>query len=146
MSEEILNKNPDLFINFEEVAHSQPRNLSALDEENPDGIKDYLEYDFQSTQTHDIMSQMDPSNSYDPISSDGNYQYSNDLPPLEKKKSSRPHVKNKRKRREEKSALQLVCEKGYWTKNFLPTGKNPHLNFIVKKMGVGFIMTNRIVS
>jgi hypothetical protein len=64
---------------------------------------------------------------------------------LEKKKSSRPHVNNKRKKKEEKSALQLACERGYWTKNFLPLGKNPHFKFIVKKMGVGFIMTNRIV-
>lgn len=39
----------------------------------------------------------------------------------------------------------MACERGYWTKNFLPLGKNPHFKFIIKKMGVGFIMTNRIV-
>jgi hypothetical protein len=70
---------------------------------------------------------------------------SNELPVLEKKKSSRPHTSQKRKRSEEKTALQKACENGYWTKNFLPLGKNPHFKFIVKKMGVGFIMTNRIV-
>jgi hypothetical protein len=146
MSEEILTTHPDHFINFEEVAHFQACNLSSMEEENPDEIKDYFGYELPSTQTNDIMSQLDSSNSYDPISSDGSHQNSNDLPPFEKKKSNRPHAKGKRKGREEKSALQLTYQKGYWTKNFLPTGKNPHLNFIGKKMGVGFIMTNRIVS
>jgi hypothetical protein len=52
--EDILNENPDHFLNFQEMVHSQPRNLSTMDEE---GIKDYFHYDSPSpTPNSDIMS------------------------------------------------------------------------------------------
>jgi hypothetical protein len=52
--EDILGGHPDLFLNFQEIVHSQPRNLSPMDEE---GIQDYFHYDSPSpTSNNDIMS------------------------------------------------------------------------------------------
>lgn len=44
----------------------------------------------------------------------------------------------------ERSRLQEDFS-GYWTKNFLPVGKNPHFNFLAKVMGMEYIKNDPVL-
>lgn len=126
----------DEILNFEEVPCQEIQNImveNAIQAEEP-GLREYTEDDYFPDESKDLFSEMmseTVTTNVVPMEDSG----SEGEIELLRRVSNRPHVNNRRKKRGEKSALQLAYQNGYWTKNFLQVGKNPHLKWIQKKVG-----------
>ena len=91
----------DDLVDFEELSEQRPHNFSVYDNDllSSTQIIDLFDHEYTPASRSDILSEMEETDSHDSNSSEQGEV------PLTRKKSSRPHVTNRRRRRGERSAL-----------------------------------------